>query len=148
MSHQKEARLRELAGLLSRRIDELRPTPSRDSVKEAFRAFADSLPSVVWTAGSDGLVTFKSRRYYELFGSDDWASVIHPDDRQHTVDLWTKATELALPYMNVCRMLRRDGSYITVTTSAHPTFDDSGRLSYWIGSAHEVAEVATIRRVA
>lgn len=135
MPQGKEARLRELAGLMSARIDALRGKQQVTN-GDAFRAFADLIPQVVWTAGPDGEVTFFNRRYYEFFGVTDcdWLAFIHPEDRQPTLDAWGSALATGQPYWNTARFRDQDGRYHRVVSRATAVRDDGGRILYWVGS--------------
>lgn len=152
MPNQKEVRLREFAGLLSRRIDELKqPPPGAGSLKEAFRAFADTLPTIVWTARSDGEVTFFSKKWYDLLrqGETPWAELVHPADVQRTTEAWRAAVESGTPFAIASRLRDVDGNYHALISHANPVRDEAGKVAYWIGSAVEVEDSAvSLMRVA
>lgn len=146
-----EQRLHELAVKLSDRIDALRPKPPpQESLKAAFRAFADTLPQMVWTATADGRVTFFNRRYYDFTGatSCDWEAALHPDDRAPTREAWAAAVDTGKDFWHSARLLGADGNYHRGVTRAHAIYNGHGKVSYWIGSTAIDAEAAALRKVA
>lgn len=149
---QNEARLREFAGLLSARIDELRERkPASDaSLKKAFRAVADTIPTIIWTATREGEVTYFNRRFHETFGSDcDWTKLVHPEDRQALADAWAHSVATGEPYTYAARIMDSSGTYRYLLTSAHAALDDEGNVAYWIGSSMEYkAQAVAVRQVA
>lgn len=152
MPHRKrEAKLREFAQRLSDRIDELRKEPpgAAASLRHAFREFADSVPSIIWTAGPDGVVTFLSRHYYDFFGVADmnWQDITHPEDCPAVIAAWADAVAGGMPYCNTARMRDAAGHYHTIITRAQPVRSDGHRIVYWIGSSN-VVEPSVIRQVA
>ena len=152
MPRMKQARLRELAGLLSARIDDLRqqPPPAAQSLKQAFRTFADSIPTIIWTANREGRVTFFNRRYYERFGVDDmdWERLVHPEDRLRVMEAWEHSIRTGAPYRISTRMSDAVGNYYQMVGSAKPVRDEAGGIVYWMGSATAIDESASFAKVA
>jgi PAS domain S-box-containing protein len=148
----KQARLRELAGLLSARIDELRhqPPPAAQSLKQAFRTFADSVPTVIWTANREGYVTFFNRTYYDRFGAKDmdWMRLVHPDDKASVQEAWEYSVRTGGPYRMSARVMDAEGVYHPVVTSAQPVKDEAGEIVYWMGSSIALDERASSAKVA
>lgn len=147
MPQRREARLRDFAELLSARITDLRDEGvSRERNKATFRAFADTLPCVVWTATAEGEITWFNRRWHELTGveSCDWLSLLHPDDCQVTAEAWGKAVATRDPYHHATRVRAGDG-FLRVVSRAHPILDEAGRVLYWIGSSTVLAEAPLAR---
>lgn len=146
MQHRREARLREFAELLSARITEVRKEapPAAESAKDAFRAFADTLPCIVWTAKPDGQVTWFNRRWYEALGMTgiEWESRVHPDDRQATLDAWNAAVTDGTPFHHHTRVHDAQGVFHQIVSRAQPVRDKGGAVLYWIGSSNLLADSA------
>lgn len=143
MPQGKETRLRELAGLLSARIDELKgqKPAAVQSQKEAFRAVADELPLTVWTAGPDGVPTYHNRHWHETFGqSANYINLCHPDDREGVTRSWRACVASGLPYRHIARFRLPDGTYRALMTHAHPFYADDGSVAYWIGSSTDLPD--------
>lgn len=146
MPHRRAARLREIAALMSARIDEVRgqKPAALQSQKQAFRAVADDLPLTIWTSGPDGIPTFHNRHWHETFGENaDYTEICHPDDLAGVNDSWMAAVNSGLPYKYIARFRTPDGTYRALLTHAHPFYADDGSVAYWIGSSTELPEAKT-----
>lgn len=114
--------------------------------QQRFKQLADSLPVKVWTATADGIIDFAANTFASFCGRNvdtivtDWLSMIHPDDRAHTLAAWQQAVNNRLPYKVEFRILRADGSYCWHLTSAVPIFNDEGQVVCWFGSALDTSE--------
>lgn len=92
-----------------------------------FHELAESMPHIVWTAKPDGSVDYQTdavlrytgRTAEEMVG-ERWLDVIHPDDREHTVEVWTGALETGQAYEVEFRIRAADGSYRWFLTRAIP----------------------------
>lgn len=147
MPNQREARLREFAQLLSRRMNELRDKRPDCIIYEA----ADRIPSIIWTADGNGVVNYLSRRYYDLMGVDhlDWASLLHPDERQGYLDAWNMAVRTGKDFTASGRFRDSSGKYHYLVTHGTPTFCANGRVLYWIGSSVQLWDtIAPVSQVA
>lgn len=146
MPHRKAARLREIAALMSARIDEVRgqKSASVSSQKAAFRLVADELPLTVWTSGPDGIPTYHNRHWHETFGQNaDYAEICHPDDMDGVAKSWEACLRSGLPYKYIARFRLPDGTYRALMTHAHPFYADDGSIAYWVGSSTELPDAKT-----
>lgn len=82
-----------------------------------FRALADSMPQLVWTAGPDGNVDYynKKREDYEgITVSDEvykWDPIVHPDDLEATINAWNNAVKRKGIYEMEHRIKTKEGEY-------------------------------------
>ncbi|MFM8320149.1 MAG: PAS domain S-box protein [Chloroflexota bacterium] len=114
--------------------------------EKRFRELADSMPQLVWTAQPDGQVDYYNQRYREYAGIEpgqdgqvwNWAPVLHPDDRQATVDAWAKALSTGATYQAEHRVRMADGSYCWHLSRGIPAFDEQGRVVRWYGTATNI----------
>src|ERR1700674_4709994 len=59
--------------------------------EERFHALAHLLPDVIWTASTDGTLTFLNDRWYEYSGIQvrgTPGATVHPDERERILALW------------------------------------------------------------
>lgn len=143
MPHRREARLREIAVLMSARIDEVRELrpPAVQAQKEAFRRVADELPLTIWTCGPDGVPSYHNRHWHETFGQNaDYKDLVHPDDAEGVQTSWGACLKSGLPYRHIARFRLPDGSYRALMTHAHPFYADDGSVAYWVGSSTDLPE--------
>jgi PAS domain S-box-containing protein len=104
-----------------------------------YRALADAVPQIVWTAGPDGQVTFRNERFYELTGvtpgdlevEDD---VLHPEDAPSAAALWEAALQSGGTFEAEYRIRMADGSYRWFLGRAVPTTDG------WVGTSTDIED--------
>jgi PAS domain S-box-containing protein len=70
-----------------------------------FRAIANAIPHLVWSNLPDGTHDFFNDRWYEYTGfaagpadNEQWAELVHPDDRERAGRLWQHALATGEPY--------------------------------------------------
>ena len=78
----------------------------------------------------------------EQFKADAWLwhSIIHPDDREHVVNTFTKATGKGESLEIEHRITRRDGAIRWVRNKRVPRFDPSGRPVAYDGLISDITE--------
>ncbi len=115
---------------------------------ERFRRLANMVPAVIWTAAPDGTITFASDRWYEYTGLRrnenvaDWPRlVLHPDDYQRRMTLWTAAVATGEDYHIEVRNRRHDGEYRWWMSQATPIKDDEGRIVEWFGTSTDIHDL-------
>ena len=113
--------------------------------EERFRALADSMPQLVWTAGSDGAVDYYNARAREYAGLEQaadgtwrWQPVLHPDDLQLTLEAWNAAVAVGASYQCEHRVRMRDGSLRWHVSRAHRVEAAAGER--WFGTATDIHE--------
>lgn len=137
-------------------VTEQRETEQKLRDSEArFRALAESMPQLVWTANADGEVDYYSSRirHYALSQASPnqwrWQDFIHEEDRQTTIEQWHAASQARELYACSHRLLMADGSYRWHLSRATPAVSESGELR-WFGTAtdiHELKQAHEQRRV-
>jgi PAS domain S-box-containing protein len=108
--------------------------------EEHFRLMADSLPQLVWTAGSDGRIEYTSvrREKYGAIGRTDWEGIIHPDDRRATAEAWLRASEAGVPYEMEHRLFAIGKGYTWHLSRASPLLDAQGGVVRWYGTTTDI----------
>lgn len=110
-----------------------------------FRALADSMPQIVWTANREGRIEYFNERFFnytdipfeEAKGSG-WEKIIHPDDIPGVRARWREALESERPYEMEYRIRRNDGEYRWHLGRSVPIRDDHGRILKWHGTNTEI----------
>ncbi len=107
--------------------------------EERHRFLAETLPALVWSSRPDGSTDYRNGRWYEYTGlpresGDDWAAVVHPDDRARTAERWQRALETGTRYQNEYRLRRADGAYRWFLAQALPMRSADGRVVRWFGT--------------
>jgi PAS domain S-box-containing protein len=116
-------------------------------IDEQFRTVLQSLPVITFTATADGAIDWVSDRWYEATGiphdavlGDSWAAIVHPDDVEQVVWLWTHALDTGSPWEATPRIRHADGTYRWWFTRAERVEDVPGG-PMWIGTTVELSAV-------
>ncbi|WP_437315092.1 PAS domain-containing protein [Sorangium sp. So ce385] len=113
------------------------------------RTFGNAMPLQVWTARPDGKLNFVNQAVLDYFDrtedqmlGEGWLSMLHPDDVQKTIAVWTRSLETGQPYETEFRLRRAsDQSYREHMVRALPQRDAAGNIVLWIGGTTDVAEL-------
>ena len=123
-------------------VDELRYQQTR------WQAIADSVSELVWTAGTDGKVTFANARVGEYTGTPveqliatDWADFVHAQDTAVAVKTYFGAVRSGQPFEFECRLRRFDGEYRWHLARGTALRDAGGSILGWVGSAIDVHDL-------
>lgn len=118
----------------------------RDS-EQRFRNMANSVPTMLWTSGTDGGADFINRSWLEFTGRSlaeslghGWAESVHPDDRQKSFDTYMRAFQERQPLEMELRVRRRDGEYRWTLSLGKPRHGADGEFLGYAGSAIDLTE--------
>jgi PAS domain S-box-containing protein len=111
-----------------------------------FRLLAESMPQLVWTTQPDGYHDYFNQRWHEYMGpafddtrGDSWSRLLHPDDRQRTIDRWKSSLRTGEDYEIEYRYRRAsDGTYRWFLGRAVPLHDSTGRIVRWFGTCTDI----------
>ncbi len=121
-----------------------------------FRALAELLPQLIYTARADGSSEYKNRRWLEYSGmtpeqarNGGWVGLLHPDDRDASVAAWNHAIRSGEPFEREHRLRGRDGEYRWFLARATPLREKAnGPISRWLGTATEISDIVSAREAA
>ena len=110
-----------------------------------FQLTVDSIPGMVHTMTATGQVEFVNRQILEFFGKtleelNDWARLVHPDDRSRVGDAWTRAVATGEPFDSEHRVLDAGGTYRWLHARGLPLRDSSGTIVRWYNLLTDVDE--------
>jgi PAS domain S-box-containing protein len=115
--------------------------------EQQFRMVAESMPQIVWTALPDGAVDYYNQRWAEFSGIPQtaghnwgWQPVIHPEDKQRTVDAWKKAVQTGELYECEHRLRGADGEFRWFLSRGLPLCNSKGEIIKWFGTATDIHE--------
>jgi len=122
-----------------------------DQVRESeskLRMLADSMPQIVWTAGSDGQADYFNKRWFEYTGlsledhNSTWLTILHPDDHKNTVVAWEEALRTGENFKIEYRLKERDsGKFHWFLGRAHPVKGADGKVERWFGTCTDIEEL-------
>lgn len=112
----------------------------RDSERR-FRALAEAIPVICWTADPDGWIDWYNHRWYEFTGQQPeeaagwgWQTAHHPDDFLKVMEAWPRSIATGEPFEMEFRLRRYDGVFHWFLTRVEPLRDDHGAVVRWYGS--------------
>jgi PAS domain S-box-containing protein len=112
-----------------------------------YRALAQSTGHVVWTRGPRGDLEEAADDWYQMTGQspeeaagDGWLRVIHPDDRDRSIRLWSDAEQRRSDYDNEYRVRKRDGTYEWWAAHATPILTEDRTVLEWVGWSRNITE--------
>src|ERR1700730_18558609 len=127
-------------------------TPPGQDSEEArqgpdIRRVLDTIPTLAWSARSDGSADFFNRRWLDFTGLSveqardwGWTVALHPDDLKGLVDYWRSVLAAREPGEIEGRLRRFDGVYLWFLFRATPSFDNDGAVVTWFGTNTDIED--------
>ncbi|MUG95558.1 PAS domain-containing protein [Scytonema sp. UIC 10036] len=113
--------------------------------EERYRYLAESIPQLVWTANSDGILIDVNQRWSDFTGltltqaqTFGWEAIVHPDDVPTLSQNWVAAQQAGANYRAEGRMRRADGAYRWYLHQAVPLKNEQGQVIKWFGTATDI----------
>ncbi len=110
------------------------------SCEQELRLLADTIPTLVWTAGPEGDIEYVNKRVLEYLGAtpdeilgNGWVEKLHPDDVAFKTSTWVANLESRTAHDVVCRFRGADGQYRWFAVSGAPLKAADGRVLRWYG---------------
>src|SRR5687767_4518984 len=115
--------------------------------EERFRQLANAVPALVWTSDATGAAVYFNEPWYEYTGrvpADSlgfkWVQVIHPDDREVSLNVWHETVKKGVTYEAEVRLRQASGKYRWFLSRALPARDASGNITAWFGTSTDIEE--------
>jgi PAS domain S-box-containing protein len=116
--------------------------------EERFRSLADGAPVPIWLNGLEGC-EFVNRAYLDFIGVDsqldvqgyDWASFVHPEDREGYVNAYLECLARRAPFEAQFRFRRHDGVYRWMKTTGRPRLTPAGECLGYVGSTLDITDI-------
>jgi len=112
-----------------------------------FGTAVDAVRGVLWTTTVDGRMQGQQPAWTRLTGQSafeyqdyGWASAVHPEDAQPTIDTWNQAVTEGRLFEFEHRLRIANGDYRTFTVRAVPTVDAKGDIVEWVGVHTDVTD--------
>lgn len=102
--------------------------------------------SIVWTANADGQIeempqgiayTGQSEAAVKGWG---WLDVVHPEDREVTIEVWNRAIATKSLYETEYRIRGSDGNYRDFAVMGVAILNENGNILEWVGSCTDITE--------
>ncbi|UBV44277.1 GAF domain-containing protein (plasmid) [Deinococcus taeanensis] len=115
--------------------------------EQRYRSLIDATRQTVWTNTAEGLLLGEQPGWARLTGQDQaaysgtgWVDVIHPDDREHSLQRWLASVAVCAAYDTVQRVRTVDGSYRHFQVRAVPVLRPDGTVREWVGVHTDITE--------
>ena len=115
--------------------------------EEKFRLLADSMPQHIWTSDIHGNLNYFNKSVYDYSGlsleqvqKDGWIQIVHPDDRDENIRVWTESISTGKNFLIEHRFCRHDGEYRWQLSRAIPQLDENGKIQMWVGTSTDIQD--------
>ncbi len=125
---------------LQKAFDEIKKSEDR------LRLVIDTIPTLVWRAGADGVPDFLNQPALDYTGlsfdqiETGWPRAFHPDDKKGMLVKWSAIRASGMPGELVARLRRFDGEYRWFLFRAVPLRDEQGNIVKWYGSSTDIED--------
>jgi PAS domain S-box-containing protein len=115
--------------------------------EDRFRELADTAPAMIWICDENNKTTYVNRSWIEFTGLDltnkvteDWAAIIHPEDREQTIQACRNAAAQKEAVTVTYRLLDQQGKYKWVVDTSTPRLTEAGKFIGYIGSLIDITD--------
>jgi PAS domain S-box-containing protein len=125
---------------LGKAFDEIKKSEDR------LRLVIDTIPTLVWRAGVDGVPDFLNQPALDYTGltpdqaETGWPRAFHPDDKKGMLVKWSAIRASGMPGELEARLRRFDGEYRWFLFRGVPLRDESGNIVKWYGSSTDIED--------
>lgn len=117
-----------------------------EASEQLYRALAEAIPQIVWTALPNGSLDYCNQGWFEYSGMTleetkgwGWQPALHPDDVEHTLERWNNSVQTGETYEVEYRFKRAsDGAYRWHLGRATPVRDAQGKILKWFGTCTDI----------
>ncbi|MGF6311654.1 PAS domain S-box-containing protein [Bradyrhizobium sp. i1.8.4] len=126
--------------VLQKAFDEIKKSEDR------LRLVIDTIPTLVWRAGADGVPDFLNQPALHYTGLSEhevekgWPRAFHPDDKKGMLQKWSAIRESGVRGELEARLRRVDGEYRWFLFRAEPLHDEAGNIVKWYGSSTDIED--------
>ena len=127
--------------------DQKRTEEALRKSERQFRLLVETIPALVWRGTPEGELDYLNRRAVEYLGhpaenltGGRWLELVHPDQRDATVQRWLHSATTGSSYDDEYRLRRADGQYRWIQSVGEPFHDTEGRIANWYGLVIDIED--------
>ena len=131
--------------MLDRRLKETM-AELRES-EQNYKNLTESGRILIWTSGVDRLCNYFNKIWLEFTGrtlqqelGNGWLENVHPNDRQHCMDIYGGAFDHLEKFSMEYRLRRYDGQYRWILDEGSPRHNSQGQFVGYIGHCLDITE--------
>ncbi|WP_080378051.1 MULTISPECIES: hybrid sensor histidine kinase/response regulator [Pseudomonas syringae group] len=113
--------------------------------EQQFRALADNMSQLAWTADPRGQVNWYNQRWYSYTGASfeamkalGWRSVLHSEHRERVVAKLQYCFATGSVWEDTFPLRGKDGTFNWFLSRAQPIRDVQGHITHWLGTHTDV----------
>ena len=115
--------------------------------EQRYYSLVAATSQMVWTTTAQGEVAgdipswraFTGQSLEEIQGWG-WSHALHPDDRERTAAIWSRAVSARSLYDTEYRIRRADGEYRYFAVRGVPVLEPNGGVREWVGTCTDITE--------
>lgn len=122
--------------------------------EERYRSLVEATTDSVWLTDAQGNVLKTASLWTNLTGQlldenseRDYLKTIHPDDRDHMIQVYTHCLATGDPYEIEYRVLSQSGECYWLAAKAVPVHNLDGSIREWIGTFNNITERRTTETI-
>ncbi len=141
----------ETGGIFVEGVDVTERTKAQRELDEKTRQLAiltDEMPQQVWTARTDGQLDYINAYTKDYVGEVaivdgivQWTRIVHPDDLERAISLWSHSLESGEPYEAEQRIFHKASQAFRWHLSrALPVRNEAGEIVKWLGTNTDIED--------
>ncbi|HVP79463.1 MAG TPA: chemotaxis protein CheB [Thermodesulfobacteriota bacterium] len=115
--------------------------------EKRYRSYIEVAKQLGWITNAGGGVVEDIPSWRKFTGQSEeevkgwgWSKAIHPDDVEHTLEVWRNAVATTTNYETEYRIRRHDGVYRHFLARGVPVFREDGTIQVWVGTCIDITE--------
>lgn len=134
-------------GVLHDITEQRQATERLKASEKRFQTLANMAPAGIFRTSSDGACTYVNESWRNQAGLADgewqgtgWTKALHPEDADRVARKWAASVAQEAAESDEFRWLRSDGSVVWVHVVYGPEYDETGRMSGFIGVVSDITD--------
>lgn len=134
-------------GVLHDITEQRHATERLKASEKRFQTLANMAPAGIFRTSSDGACTYVNESWKSQAGLADgewegagWTKALHPEDAERVAEKWATSVLHEASENEEFRWLRSDGSVVWVHVVYGPEYDETGKMSGFIGVVSDITD--------